>query len=164
MGVDLNVAQKSANDSFFGQSQVALVISLGLGGGSFCLFGICVGRREIGASIFQVSLCLRQRAFQQRRINLSDNLPFFHMRVEIGKQLGDRSRNLRTHLHSGHSVDCACGIHYLANIAMINFCGVVLCRRLAVHRKRRKNADSCKEQENDQDVLSVQLHFCCCSP
>src|SRR5262249_11272327 len=93
-----------------------------------------------------------------------DDLSLLYMRIEISEQPGNGARNLRTHLHRGYGVDRVGSIHHLADVSAIDLCCVILRWRLAVHGEGGKDANSCKQQENDQDVFLIQLHFRCWSP
>src|SRR5262249_45634065 len=127
-------------------------------------FGIGVSCSQVCPRILKISLRLRQSPFKERWINLRDDLSSRYVGVEVRKQLGNSAGNLRPYLHRCHGVDRASGIYALTNVSVIDFCSVILCWGLAIHRKGGKNANPSKQQENNQDIFLIQLHFRCCSP
>jgi len=61
--------------------------------------GIYFGKLKCGLGGGEIAFGLRDRGLKQGRIDLGNHLPGFNLRIEIGEQFRDVSRDLAAHLH-----------------------------------------------------------------
>ena len=102
------------DEALVNQAQVAFVDAAGLGQVGLrtrhrgpCHGGVGLGRQHVGLCRVQVGLGRAHAVFVGSGVDLGDELPGFDLAVEVGKQLFDLPRNLRTDRHLGHWVHVA---------------------------------------------------------
>jgi hypothetical protein len=82
------------DDALLPQANIAVIIGFRLQSSRLRLGRVCDGYSQVRLGILIIGLGLRQCAFEQRGINLRDQLPFSHLGIEIDVQLGDSTGNL----------------------------------------------------------------------
>ena len=110
-----------AHYTFFGQPLRALIVSFRLDSSCSGFLGIGFGGCQICLRIAKVCFGLQQRTFEQRRIDLRDDLSLLDAGIEVGGKMRNGAGNLRAYLHGGDGVNRARGLHDVANVAAIDF-------------------------------------------
>ena len=110
--------------------------------------GVEVGN-VVGFGVGEIAFGLQHSAFEQRRINLRDQLSLFDAGIEIHKEMRNRPRNLRADLNRDDGIDRARGLHDLANVPAIRLGGKVL--RLVLPPKFKSDEDRGHDYDSDCD-------------
>ena len=128
-----------AHHGSFDQADRTVIVRLGLNFRCLGFFQIGSRRCHIGFGIREIAFSLQHSAFEQRRINLRDQLSLFDAGIKIHKKMRNRPRNLRADLNRDDGIDRPCGLHDLANITAIGLGSKVLRLVLSSEFKSDKN-------------------------
>ena len=93
--------------------------------------------RKAALAFSTLALAWETWAWKMRRVDLGDELAFFHLGIVIGVKLLDRPRNLGSHQDGDDRVDRAVGRDIGGNAAPFHLDGPVFHARLPIPCKNR---------------------------